>query len=359
MTQSCGREIHRVVARARRKEVGMRRNHRLPQGKVHRLVHDSGVLVGNRLDDPTHRELHVYTPPGWSQGENLPLLVNLPGFWGSGLGQTAWRAVGENVPERLDRLISEGSMPPVVVAFPDCSTRLRGNQYVNSVGTGNYADYLVQEIVPFVEDGFSCGGEGRRGLFGKSSGGYGAAWHGMHQADFWAAISANSADMGFDVHQLPEFYAALDVLQDFDWSIEKFVDHFESKDKPSAAERSCLMFCAMSAFYDPDPEAPLGMRLPGDPYTAQLDPERWENWLRHDPVVLVEEHVKDLRRLKAIWLDCGNRDQFRMHFGMRRFHRKLEEYGVPHVYEEFDDDHTAVDYRMDRFLPFLARALSG
>jgi enterochelin esterase-like enzyme len=250
-------------------------------------------------------------------------------------------------------------MPPVVVAFPDCSTRLRGNQYVNSVGTGNYADYLVQEIVPFVEDGFSCGGEGRRGLFGKSSGGYGAAWHGMHHADFWAAISANSADMGFDVHQLPEFYAALDVLQDFDWSIEKFVDHFESKDKPSAAERSCLMFCAMSAFYDPDPEAPLGMRLPGDPYTAQLDPERWENWLRHDPVVLVEEHVKDLRRLKAIWLDCGNRDQFRMHFGMRRFHRKLEEYGVPHVYEEFDDDHTAVDYRMDRFLPFLARALSG
>jgi enterochelin esterase-like enzyme len=63
--------------------------------------------------------------------------------------------------------------------------------------------------------------------------------------------------------------------------------------------------------------------------------------------------------LKAIWLDCGNRDQFRMHFGMRRFHRKLEEYGVPHVYEEFDDDHTAVDYRMDRSLPFLARALSG
>jgi hypothetical protein len=44
---------------------------------------------------------------------------------------------------------------------------------------------------------------------------------------------------------------------------------------------------------------------------------------------------------------------------MRRFHRKFEGYGVPHVYEEFDDDHTAVDYRIDRFLRFLARALSG
>lgn len=337
----------------------MRRDRRSPQGTVHRLTHDSTMLVGNALNDPSRRELHVYTPPGWSHDDDLPLLVNLPGFFGSGLGQTAWRPIGENVPERLDRLISAGSMPPVVVAFPDCSTRLRGNQYINSVGTGRYADYLIGEIVPFVEDEFSCGGQDRRGCFGKSSGGYGATWHGIHHADFWAAVSANSADMGFEALHLPDFYAALDVLQNFGGSIEKFVVHFESKNKPSAAEQSCLMFCAMSAFYDPDPEAFLSMRLPGDPHTAELNPERWRNWLRHDPVILVEEHVDELSGLKAIWLDCGNRDQFRMHFGMRRFHRTLQEHGVPHVYEEFDDDHTAVDYRMDRFLPFLARALSS
>jgi S-formylglutathione hydrolase FrmB len=338
----------------------MRRDPRLPRGTVHRLTHDSEALVDNALGDPTRRELHVYTPPGWSADRDpLPVLVNLPGFWGSGPGQVAWRAVGENVPERLDRLISSEEMPPVVVAFPDCFTRLRGNQYINSVGTGRYADYLVGEIVPFVEEGFSCGGEGRRGLFGKSSGGYGAAWHAMHRPGFWSAISANSADMGFDVHQLPEFYLALDVLQDHGHSIEVFFRHFESEPKPSAAERSCLMFCAMSAFYDPDPGAFLSMRLPGDPYTAELDPERWANWLRHDPVVLLDDHADDLRGLKALWLDCGSRDQWRMHYGMRRFHRKLEDRGVPHVYEEFDDDHLDVDYRMDSFLPFLAGALSG
>ncbi|CAA9516063.1 MAG: enterochelin esterase and related enzyme [uncultured Rubrobacteraceae bacterium] len=335
----------------------MRRYHRSPRGTVHRLAHDSKVLIGNALDDPTRRELHVYTPPGWAR-EELPLLVNLPGYWGSGPGQTAWKAVGENVPERLDRLISSGEMPPCVVAFPDCFTRLRGNQYINSVGTGRYADYLLEEVVPFVEDGFVCGGGGRRGLFGKSSGGYGAAWHGMHHADFWAAISVNSADMGFEVHHLPEFYLALDVLRDFGHSIERFVRHFESEEKPSAAERSCLMFCAMSAFYDPAPEAFMSMRLPGDPHTAELYPERWANWLRHDPVVMMDERADELRKLKGIWLDCGNRDQFRMHFGMRRFHKKLEERGVPHVYEEYDDDHTGVDYRMERFLPFLAEALS-
>ena len=55
-------------------EARLRRNHRMPQGTVHRLVHDSKVLVGNAQDEPTHRELHVYTPPGWRERQPLPLL---------------------------------------------------------------------------------------------------------------------------------------------------------------------------------------------------------------------------------------------------------------------------------------------
>jgi hypothetical protein len=37
----------------------------------------------------------------------------------------------------------------------------------------------------------------------------------------------------------------------------------------------------------------------------------------------------------------------------------LERLGVPHTYEEFPDDHTAVDYRMDTSLPILAKALAA
>src|SRR5262249_59008255 len=129
----------------------LRGNHRLPQGTVHRLVHDSEVLVGNAQDDPTRRELHVYTPPGWSQGQRLPLLVDMPGFLGTGPGHTAWKALAENVPERLDRLIAEG-MPPVVVALPHCALRIGGNQYINSAGTGRYAGYRSDQNVPHVDD---------------------------------------------------------------------------------------------------------------------------------------------------------------------------------------------------------------
>jgi hypothetical protein len=46
-------------------------------------------------------------------------------------------------------------------------------------------------------------------------------------------------------------------------------------------------------------------------------------------------------------------------YGARRFARRLGELGIAHRYAEFDDNHTAVDYRMDESLPFLAAALSG
>jgi len=45
--------------------------------------------------------------------------------------------------------------------------------------------------------------------------------------------------------------------------------------------------------------------------------------------------------------------------GARRFARRLKEFGIAHRYEEFSDNHSNVDYRMDESLPFLAGALSG
>ena len=62
---------------------------------------------------------------------------------------------------------------------------------------------------------------------------------------------------------------------------------------------------------------------------------------------------------KALYIDCGEKDQFNLLYGARRFVRRLNELGIVHRYEEFSDNHTSVDYRMDESLPFLALALSG
>ncbi|HEY1614402.1 MAG TPA: alpha/beta hydrolase-fold protein [Rhizomicrobium sp.] len=336
----------------------MRRDSSIPAGTVHRLVLESRVLEGNLLGDPSTRLVDVYVPAA-REPQGLPLLVDLVGFTAGGPAHTNWKNFAENVPERLDRLIASGAMPPAVVAFPDCFTQLGGNQYINSAAMGAWADFLRIEAVPLVEEKFRCGGAGRRGLFGKSSGGYGAIVHALLYPDFWSAAACHSGDMAFEHCYLPEFPRLLRALAKTGGSVEKWMTAFFAAPKVKDGDVHDLMTLAMCATYDPDPASPFGIRLPVDPETCELDEAAWRRWKAWDPVVLVESHGRGLAALKALHIDCGDVDQYNLVYGARRFHRALERLGIPHVYEEFPDNHSSVDYRMDKSLPYLVKALTG
>jgi hypothetical protein len=336
----------------------MRKPGDFPKGRVENLVLDSALLKNNFLGESGIREVDVYLPAN-AAPEGLPLLVDLVGFTAGGPVHTNWKNFSENLPERLDRLIGSGVMAPCVVAFPDCFTKLGGNQYINSAAVGPWADVLLKEFVPLVERKFHCGGTGKRGAFGKSSGGYGAIVHALLYPDFWSAAACHSGDMAFELCYLREFPALLRALAKQGGDIGKWIDAFYAAPKTKDSDVHYLMALAMCATYDPDISAPYGVRLPVDPKTCELIPERWKNYMAWDPLTLVETKGNGLKTLKALYIDCGDIDQYDLVYGARRFHRALERLGVPHVYEEFPDDHSSVDYRMDRSLPILAKALSA
>ena len=336
----------------------MRKNSTTPAGQVHRITVASDVLQGNLLGDPTERLIDVYIPAG-HDGRDLPLLVDIVGFTAGGPAHTNWKNFGENLPERLDRLIATGAMPPVVAAFPDCFTRLGGNQYINSTAMGRWDDFLRDEAVAAVEARFGCGGPGRRGLFGKSSGGYGAIVHAMLHPDFWSAAAVHSGDMGFPLMYGHEFVPVLRALAKTGLSIGDWVDRFWASQKIKDDDVHVIMILAQAASFDPDPSVPYGVRLPVTLDTCEIIPDRWANWLKWDPLSLVETRGPGLKQLKALYLDCGDVDQYNMIYGHRRMHRRLNDLGVAHTYEEFPDNHSAVDYRMDVSLPILAKALSA
>src|ERR1700758_4237152 len=321
-------------------------------GSISRVTIESQALKGNMLDDSSVRVVDVYVPAGHG-GQGLPLLVDLVGFTNSGLSQTNWVGFGENVPERLDRLIGEQRMPPVVVAFPDCFTRLGGNQYINSASMGAWEDFLLHEMLPAIEQRFECGGSGRRGVFGKSSGGYGALSHALRHSDIWAAAACHSGDMGFELCYLPDMPAVLRTLAGAENSIERWWQQVEAARKHPEGSGKVINALAMAASYDPDPTQFLGMRLPGTIDTCELIEERSAHWSREVSVMAVESHAHNLRQLKALYIDCGEKDQFNLLYGARRFVRRLTELGIAHRYEEFPDNHSGVDYRMEESLPFL------
>ena len=142
-----------------------------------------------------------------------------------------------------------------------------------------------------------------------------------------------------------------------DGRIKRFIANVWSKEKLSMAEGHCLMNICMAASYDPDRRAPLGFRVPFNMETGEVIERRWAKWREHDPINLVGQYRANLKTLRGIWIDCGWRDQYQIHYGTRILSKRLAAAGVRHIYEEFDDNHSDIDYRMDVSLPFLYRSL--
>lgn len=355
------------------------------EGQLVILEHDSRILADNPLQDPHVRQLPVWLPPQYNRARGkrrFPVLFDLVGYTGSGLSHVAWRNFDENLPEQAARLIAERKMGPAIIVFPDCFTALGGNQYINSSAIGRYADYLTRELIGFVDKEFrTLASRDHRGCFGKSSGGYGAIVHAMKYPKYWGAVADHSGDAYFDFVYRSDWPNTLDELAKYrtparkpgrhdvnkasarltpgidDGRIRRFLDHVWSTRSPSSNEVMALMNLAMAASYDPAPSAPNGFKVPFDLETGELIQSRWRRWSANDPIHMVKAHRANLKTLKAIFIDCGWRDQFHIHYGCRLLSRELGRHGVTHVYEEFNDNHSGIDYRMDVSLPFLYRAL--
>ena len=364
-----------------------------PQGHAGTLVvveHRSQVLKDNPLGDPHVRKLGVWLPPQYDRGvahgrgPRFPVLYDLVGFTGTGLAHANWKPYAENLLERAARLIHEKKIGPAVIVFPDCFTALGGNQYVNSSAIGNYADYLTRELIPFVDREFrTLASRDHRGCFGKSSGGYGSIVHGMKYPQHWGAIADHSGDSYFDfvywhdwpntLNELAKYRASKRVAGKYDalresqrkglaegrddGRVKRFLEHVWETEKLSHAEGHAIMNLCMAATYDPDPRAPLGFRLPFNLESGELLAARWKHWLANDPINLVGRYRAALKSLRGIYIDCGWRDQYHIHYGTRILSKRLAQAGIRHTYEEFDDNHSDIDFRMDVSLPFLYRAL--
>jgi hypothetical protein len=205
----------------------------------------------------------------------------------------------------------------------------------------------------------------------------------MKYPNTWGAIADHSGDAYFDfvyyhdwpntLNELARYRARerkagrVDMLKAEqgadrgidDGRVRAFLDAVWMKPKLSMAEGHAIMNLCMAATYDPDPRAPNGFRLPFNLETGELLRDRWKRWQANDPVNLVKKYRANLKTLRGIYIDCGSRDQYHIHYGSRILSKRLQQARIAHTYEEFEDTHSDIDYRMDVSLPFLTRALKG
>ncbi|GGH31298.1 alpha/beta hydrolase [Paenibacillus segetis] len=138
----------------------------------------------------------VYLPPDYDADQSYPVLYVLYGFGGNrnyifnpmGLDQVA------------DHLIHEGKITPLIIVSPDY-----GNSFAvdtvpgqgvkpSAVDEGNYEDYIMDEIVPYVDTHYSTeASRAGRYVGGFSMGGYAALYLGFTHSDLFSKVGGHSA----------------------------------------------------------------------------------------------------------------------------------------------------------------------
>ncbi|MGH1440117.1 MAG: alpha/beta hydrolase [Cellvibrionaceae bacterium] len=131
-------------------------------------------------------EYGVYTPPGWTKDESLPLVLFLHG---GGDNHTSFEKFKAD--EYFDREINAGNIPRVILLTPNGKNGFWENWHD---GTHNYRDWVLNEVMPKVQQDYNtlaCPEHCH--LAGISMGGFGALRFAYFANDRFSSISAMSA----------------------------------------------------------------------------------------------------------------------------------------------------------------------
>ncbi|MCA1625776.1 MAG: hypothetical protein LC778_18655 [Acidobacteria bacterium] len=171
----------------------------------------------------------------------------------------------------------------------------------------------------------------------------------MRHADIFGLVCSTSGDTYFELCYLPDIPKAFRAIKG---NPKAFMEKFWREEKKGKEDFPALNIIGMSACYSPNGNE---FDLPFDLETGEIRRDVWEKWLTHDPARLVESSAENLKSLKLLYIDAGTRDEFALDLGARILCKKLREFDVPHIHEEFDDGHMQISYRYNHSLELISQ----
>jgi hypothetical protein len=319
------------------------------------LAIESEALRGNPLGDPSTRPLFVWTPRGYDDSDRrYPSVYLLHAMTGQARSWFNVLPFTPSLPEQIDALGLE-----VIVVAVDGFTALGGAQWIDSPAIGDYGRYLCEDVVRLVDSQFRTLPEAaHRGIAGKSSGGFGAMVWALLRPDLFGGLATHAGDALFEVTLAAEFPVAAQALRNlYGGSFERFWADFRSG-RPVLENRIDPVLqnvYACAAAFSPGPE---GVELPFRLETGELVPEVFQRWLDWDPVRMAPAHADALRGLRAVWIEAGRHDEYRLDLGAVAFRDVIEAAGARDVhFELFEGTHRGLNRRFAVSLPFLAERL--
>lgn len=317
-----------------------------PAVRVDHVQVYSRAIAGNLMGTPAERDVIVVLPPGYDAARDrlYPVVYALHGF-----GQTAESWLSElHAPATIEAAFARG-VPDMILVFPSSENDFGGAFYSNSPTTGNFEDFIVGELVAFVDSHYrTIPRRESRGLMGHSMGGYGAARLGMKHANVFGALYLMSP-------------CCLEPLGTQGLTAETVAEIAALRAPQEAAGREFRLQgpLATSAAWSPDPaKPPLYLDLAADGEGRPV-PETMAKRAANAPLAFVDQYISELRRYRAIGMDVGNEDSIVP--ALTRLHHVLDSYAIANRFEVYAGTHTnRMAFRFeDVVLPFFGENLEA
>lgn len=311
----------------------------------------SRSFAQNKIGVSSVRKLVVYLPAGYnSEAAHYPVVYFLPNPL-----ESSFRAFFDDrgAQSVLDRAIAAGTIRKFILVDVDMSTRLGCSWYVNSSVTGNWEDFMVQELVPYIDANFrTIPKRDSRGIAGDFMGGYGAIRFGMKYPQVFGAVYAlHPVGTGNGVKVLAGL-PNLDLMEN-----AKMLDEVK-KDGYST------IFTSIFEAHVPNPDnPPLYIDYPASRVQGKfiIDAKVMDR-LRNNFFLesLIGQYADNLKSLRGFKFDWPRSDLNWDHvYANQAFTHKLNEYGIVHEAEEYngtwsDNPNWSADGRMmTDVLPFF------
>ena len=275
------------------------------------------------------RRVAVYLPEGYTPigGDGFPVIFY---FAGDGSSFNTAAAVAQ-----LDAHIGAGLIDPVIVVepdshwtpYPDVAPDSLSTLNMNSSAANRYRDWIVDDLVPWVDDSFNTVAErSHRYVVGHCLGAYGAWRLAIEQPELFSSLSSmqGSFEWGFLAPFLSQVQAEAMAVE---------TPPYEYFPENGFATRGIHAFARLLL---PNPGVPRGYDFPLDP-EGNLDTDVWQRLLNQDIGTILRaawptDHVMDM------YMAVGLTD---MQVGgdAEGLAAVLDDLGIPYVFRTYAGGH--------------------
>jgi S-formylglutathione hydrolase FrmB len=279
-----------------------------------------------------NRGVQIYLPQGYSPQDSTTRYPVIYFLHGAGVDQYYYTQLFGV----FNNLIITHSISPLIVVKPDGSIGpWGGSYYTNSELYKNFEDYIVYDLVHFIDSAYNTNASReKRAIMGHSTGAFGAMKLALKHPDIYCSVSAHSGPLDFKHFS--------------DWIPMILAENGGppvSVYNPYAGGGSSywtyLFYSMAGAFFPNLTNSPYPVDFPLDSLGNWID-SVWNRWAVHDPALLARNITQssDL----TIFFDCGMQDEFLLYPFNTAFADSLDNLGLTYVFQSFNGDHMTQMY---------------